>query len=197
MKTFACACLALFAAAIAAHADLVDFEAFADSELLTNQVPGLTFANTVVFTSGVSLNELEFPPHSGINVASDYFAPITLAFAPPVVSVGGYFTYVEPLTLSGFDASGHVVATATSLFSSNDALFGDPGSSPNEFIGIAFASGISSITAAADPNGGSFTLDDLTYQPQGGAPPVPEPSSVCLLLVVLACSFGVLRLTRN
>jgi hypothetical protein len=88
---------------------------------------------------------------------------------------------------------GDTAATATSLFSDNDALFGDPGSSPNEFIQIAFGGGFSSVTAEADPNGGSFTLDDLTYQPVGASSPVPEPSSFWLLPVMLVSLLGFRR----
>ena len=115
----------------------IDFEGVPDSTILTNQNSGLTFTNTIVLTSGISLNEFEFPPHSGVNVASDNGAPITIGFSSPITSFSGYFTYIEPLTLAGFDTADVEVISAASLFSSNDALFGDPGSSPNEFIQVA------------------------------------------------------------
>src|SRR5258707_9878441 len=89
-----------------ARADTVflNFESLVDSDIVTNQFSGLTFQNTIVLTSGTSLNEFEFPPHSGSNVVSDNNGPITIVFASPIVSFSGYFTYAEPLALTGFDA---------------------------------------------------------------------------------------------
>ena len=184
------AVLVLLAAAGPAclKADIVtiDFETFpdstpvADSTSIATQYPGLTFTNTTVITAGISLNEFEFPPHSGSNVAFDDGGPIAVAFASPILSFGGYFTYAEPLTLLAFDASSTQVAAAASLFSNNEALSGDLGSSPNEFLQVSFASGFSSVTITGDPAGGSFVMDDMTYvTPTTG---VPEPGSIFLLL---------------
>jgi hypothetical protein len=160
---------------------VLDFEGFPDSTILTSQYAGLTFTNAIILTAGVSLNEFEFPPHSGVNVASDNGGPISISFDNPILSFSGYFTYLEPLTLVGFDALDNQVASAMSAFSSNDALFGDPGSSPNEFLQLAFAGGISSVTIAGDPAGGSFVMDDVTYTSQ-----VPEPSSRDLTMIAFA-----------
>jgi hypothetical protein len=55
------------------------------------------------------------------------------------------------------------------------ALSGDPGSSPNEFLTFAWASGISRVVIAGDLGGTSFTMDDLS------ATPVPEPGTLLLL----------------
>jgi hypothetical protein len=159
----------------------IDFEAFPDGTSITTQFPGLTFTNTTVITAGIGLNELEFPPHSGINVAFDDSGPISIAFASPISSFSGYFTYVEPLTLAAFGATNDQVATVTSLFSSNDALFGDPGSSPNEFLQMSSLIGISSVTITGDPGGSSFVLDDISYTAQ-----TPEPSYLALILVGFA-----------
>jgi hypothetical protein len=163
-----------------AQATTVDFEGFPDSTILTTQYPGLTFSNTIILTSGISLNEFEFPPDSGVNVASDNNGPITIDFSTPITNFSGYFTYLEPLTIDGFDASDTEVATAASAFSSNDALFGDPGSSPNEFIDLSFAGGMSSVTITGDPNGGSLTMDDISYTTA-----TPEPKVLLLPLIAL------------
>jgi hypothetical protein len=157
---------------------IIDFESLNDGDLVTNQYPGLTFSNTIVLSAGISLNEFEFPPHSGTNVVSDNGGPISIVFAIPVLSFSGYFTYVEPLTLAGFDALNSQVASATSAFSSNDAIFGDPGSSPNELLQISAAGGISSLTITGDPLGGSFVMDDVTY----ATADVLEPGSTFLFL---------------
>jgi hypothetical protein len=162
---------------------LPDGTPIADGTPLTTQFPTLTFTNATVITAGISLNEFEFPPHSGTNVAFDDGGPISVAFASPVLSFGGFFTYLEPITLTAFDVTGTKVASALSAFSTNDALYGDPGSSPNEFLSVAFSGGVADVTIMGDIGGSSFTMDDLTYNSA-----VPEPCSAVLLLSGLALS---------
>jgi len=181
---FVLTAVALTVAAPGAQADTtLNFEGFPDSTILTTQYPGLTFTNAIILTAGISLNEFNFPPHSGVNVVSDNNAPMTIDFSTPTASFSGYFTYLEPLTIDAFNASDTEVATAPSMFSSNTAClggppcFGDPGSSPNEFIDLGFAGGISSVTITGDPLGGSFTMDDMSYTPG-----VPEPNTRVIIL---------------
>ena len=69
---------------------VIDFDAFSDSTVLSNQIPGLAFLNLIVLKAGVSLSEFDFPPKSGLNVISDYNAPITISFLAPVSSVSGF-----------------------------------------------------------------------------------------------------------
>jgi len=170
----------LLGATTRANATTVDFEGLPDGAVLTTQVPGLTFSNTIVLSAGLSLNDFEFPPHSGVNVASDAGGPISIAFAVPVASVGGAFTYTTQLTLTGFDGADQLIGQTSSLFSNNLALSGAVGSSPNEWLQIAFAGGISRLVISGDAAGGSFTLDDLTFAN------VPEPGTLGLLLPGLA-----------
>jgi hypothetical protein len=161
----------------------LSFEGFPDSTVLTSQYAGVSFVNTVIFSAGISLNEFEFPPHSGVNVASDNGGPISISFASPILSFAGYFTYVEPLILRAFNAADVQVASAVSTFSTNDALFGDSGSSPNELLQVLFADCISRVTITGDPFGGSFAMDDATITMTTS---VPEPSSTLLLLASVA-----------
>lgn len=107
---------------------------------------------------------------------------MSLSFSTPVSSFSGYFTYTEPLTLEAFDAANTLLASATSAFSENFASCSGPGCdpSPNEFIQVSAATGISEITITGDPLGGSFTLDNATLTPLS-TPAVPEPSSWFLL----------------
>jgi hypothetical protein len=169
-----------------ANIRVVDFESFSSLESITNQIPGLTFTNATVLTAGISLNEIEFPPHSGSNVVFDDGGPMTITFGSPTDVVGGYFNYTEPFTLTAFDASDTQVAMANSLFSSNDALFGDTGSSPNEYISVFWASGISSVVLEAVPGGSSFTLDDLSYNAATPEPSYAALASIGLLTLVAA-----------
>jgi hypothetical protein len=164
---------------------VVDFESFPDSTQLTTQIPGLTFSDATVITAGITLNEFEFPPHSGTNVAFDDGGPMSIVFSTPEASVGAFFTYGATLTFQAFNSSNTLLATVHSAFSNNEALSGDPGSSPNEFLSAVFP-GISSVTITGGPGGGSFTIDDLTLTP---TTPVPEPST--LLLLGLAVAFLV------
>lgn len=163
----------------------IDFESLSDGTAVTNQFPGLVFSNTTVLTAGISLNEFEFPPHSGSNVVFDDGGPIEIRFLSPVLSFGGYFTYLAPLTLTAFDALANQVASANSVYSSNLNLSGDPGSSANEFLQVSFADGISLVSIAADPSGASFTLDDAVSSS------VPEPATALLLLLSGAMLFAV------
>jgi hypothetical protein len=170
---------------LAAHLPLVggtvtlDFEGFPDGTVLTTQYPGLTFTNTIILTAGTSLNEFEFPPRDGVNLASDNNGAMSISFASPILSFAGYFTYTEPLSIQAFDGASVRVASTASLFSKNFVSSGNP---PNEFLTVGFASGISSVTITGDPAGGSFTLDDATINTGTS---VPEPGSALLLFSAL------------
>ena len=171
----------------------ITFEAFADGDALTNQIAGLTFANTFVLSAGVSLNESEYPPHSGSNVVVDAGGAITVTFAIPVAAVSGFFTYCAPLSFSAFDSTNALIGTAASSFNSNTGLSGDAGSSPNEFLSLLSPLGIASIVILGDPAGSSFTLDDLTVTPFADATPVPEPSTLMLLGLGVAAACRRIR----
>ena len=171
--------LAVVPSLLLASPIVITFDTLSDSDAITNQFPGLTFSDAVILTSGVSLNEFEFPPFSGENVASDAGGPMTIDFAQPISDFGGYFTYSVPLVLKAFDSTNVFLGSASSLFSSNELLSGDVGSSPNELLQLALSS-ISRVTITGGEFGGSFTLDNLTYT-QSEA--VPEPGTFGLVLL--------------
>ena len=172
-------------------AAIIDFESLSDSDTVTNQYSGLSFTNAITLSSGISLNELEFPPHSGTNVVSDNGGFLTIDFSSPVSSFGGFFTYAEALTIKAFDSSNNLVASTSSLFTNNLALSGTAGSSPNEFLSVIFSGGISEIIIAGNPTGGSFVLDDLTYIAPT-AVPIP-PSGLLLLFGLFQMAFQFVR----
>lgn len=192
MKTFIVCLLTigLLAGGQPAAAVTLNFEGLNDLDSVTSQFAGLTFANTIALVSGAaggSLNELEFPPHSGVTVVSDDSGAITITFDSPVASVSGFFTYSAALTITAFDALLAAIDTATSAFGSNTAASGDAGSTPNELLSVAAVSGIASLTIEGAADGGSFVLDDLTFVPLA----VPEPRMLGSLLCATAALLAV------
>ena len=186
--------LLVYSVTVLAAPVTIDFEAFSDSQSLTNQIAGVTFRNATVLSAGISLNELDFPPHSGANVIVDDGSPLSISFGAPVLSIQGFFTYTIDVLMRAFDVGGNVVASATSLFQSNLADIGDPGSSPNELISVAFASGISRVEIQGDTAGLSFVMDDLTYRAGGpGGGTTPEPGTLTLLLIA---AFALIKYVR-
>jgi hypothetical protein len=133
-----------------------------DSTIVTNQYAGATFVNAIILTAGITLNEFEFPPHAGSNVASDNGGPTTISFASPLRSFGGYFTYGVPLSIQALGSSNSVIASTSSAYSNNEALSGVSGSHPNELLQVGSATGIHSIVITGRAQGASFTMDDVT-----------------------------------
>lgn len=170
-------------------ATVVDFEGLPDGTWLGAQIATVEFTNAVVLTAGVGLNELEFPPLSGSNVAVDDAGPMTLSFSTPVQTLVLFATYGVPLQMAAFDHNGGtLLAQAGSLFSSNVVGSGDAGSSPNERFELTVPGGFTFVRITGAPDGSSFVIDDLTLTP------VPEPSSAVLLL--LGCSLVFLLRRR-
>ena len=181
----------LVTASLASAATItLNFENLTDGTVLTNQYSGLQFTNTAIWTAGLTLNEINFPPHSGTNVAADATGPITILFSTPVLNISAYFTYSSALTLNAFDALHQSVGTTTSAFTANFVSSGNPA---NELLQLAFAGGISSVTITGSARGSSFVLDDLTLTTPGTTGTItPEPSFVLLvpLMVLLLALTG-------
>ena len=154
----------------------IDFESFSDFEPVTNQIPGVTFSNTTALQAGVSLNEFEFPPASGSIAAFDDFGPMELIFDMPITDFFGRFTYTTKINLLAYDSSNLLVDSVMSMFDSNLALSGDPGSAPSETLGVSSLTGISRVVIQGDLSGGSFVGDDFR------ADAIPEPGTLPLLL---------------
>ena len=167
-----CALLLAFAPRLSAAPILVDFEGIADSTSVDNLIPELTFSNAVALQAGVSLNELDFPPVSGSTVVFDAGGPMRIDFSAPIDLFSGYFTYVAPLVIQAFDSGGGLLGSVSSAFGNNTTSFGG---APNELLTLSLA-GTAFVTISGDPFGGSFTLDDVSYQSvESGVAPVPEP----------------------
>lgn len=178
------ACAFALCAAGPTVATTIDFDSFGDGTVLTNQVLGLNFGHTIVLVAGVSLNEAEFPPKSGVAVISDLGGPLSIDFASPVASVFAYFTYTQTMTLRVFDSAANEIGSAVSLFNNNAALSGSPGSAPNELLGVLATPGIVRAVFTGAPSGGSFALDDLSFSADVGRAPEPPSLALCALALV-------------
>jgi hypothetical protein len=181
VAAFLCAA-ALASTKVNASPVVIDFESLLDGTTVTT-IEGVSFSNAVAYQAGLSLNDGEFPPHSGSVAVSDEGGPMTLLFSTPVTKVGAFLTYVVPVTLSAWNALDVFLGSTASSFSINTVSAGDPGSSPNEFLSLAFADGIAKLTVSGDAGGGSFVLDDLTFATPRA---VPEPATVALMAIGLA-----------
>ena len=167
--------------ATASNAALLTFEELGDTDPLTSQYDGLTFSNALIVGVGGALNEYEFPPRSGSKAVVDDGQPILIEFANPITSFDGYFTYTARLTATALSDSFETLATVQSAFVSNSLLSGDPGSAPNEFLGLSLSEPARYIKLEGASEGYSFVLDDMSYEVSA----VPEPSSSALLLLGL------------
>jgi hypothetical protein len=67
-----------------------------------------------------------------------------------------------PLTLQALDSSNHLLFSAASAFSNNEALSGVSGSHPNELLLVNSSTGIYKIVIAGSSQGTSLTIDDVT-----------------------------------
>ena len=187
---------ALFVVSASASASPItlNFDGLGDFDLLTNQFPGLTFSNAVALTSGTSLNEFDFPPRSGTNVVVDNDGPMSINFAASVYSLTGYFTYSSPVTLTAFDADNNILGSVTSSLLENFVSSNTP--NPNEYLSFESFVGIRSVTFAGSAFGGSFVLDDLTYDDERSTARVPEPTSLAVVLVGSALALVARRRRR-
>jgi hypothetical protein len=169
------------------RAATINFDSLADSIVITNQFAGsgAVFQNTIVLTAGLGLNEIEFPPHSGTNVAADNGGPISVTFSTPQTAVSAYLTYTAPITISAFDLSNNSLGSVSSP-SGCPANFTSSGCTPNLFLELVGIGPISTVTITGNSTGGSFVMDDLTFSS------VPEPFSTSLVFV----GFGVLFAAR-
>ncbi len=174
-------CLAILSPP-ALGADTVTFEPFDDDTPLSGQIGGLHFQNAVVLKAQFSLNEIDFPPHSGTNAAVNEGGDLALALLAPAQAVSGFVTYAQPLTILARQSDGTTL-TWTSAYASNlGGGDGAPGSVPNEPFTFSSAIGIVALTfdglAAVDD---SLALDDLSI-----ASAIPEPAGALLALAGVA-----------
>ena len=140
---------------------LLNFESLNDGDLVTTQFTGVTFSNAQTLTAGFSLDDLEYPAHSGKNVITDNSGPIALIFSSPISAFSGYFTHSKAITVAAFNGGGTQVAV-TSSSHDNAAVSGD-GTPPNELLSLS-ATSIAKVVITGNATGNSVVADDLSYQ---------------------------------
>ncbi len=163
-----------------AQATLVTFEGLSDNLSLSNEVPGLIFNGATVLTAGISLNEFDFPPKSGDNVASALSGLLEITFSDLMDTVSGYFSYTSPLTLSIYNTGGDLLASTQSAGANNLGS--------NELISLS-SHGIALLRINSNDH---FTLDDLSYNTTS----IPEPATT-VLLSIGAIAIGMIGRTRR
>lgn len=168
--------LCLLLAPSPGSATVIDFESLPDSVAVTSQfaAQGVTFENAVALTAGFSLNEVDFPPHSGLRVVGDDGnGPLRFTFAAPVDQFSAWFTFGSGFTVSGFDGMGALLGSFSSMATSN------LGTSDLFIFNFNDASRID--ISPAFP--ATLVMDDLTFVlDQEG---LPEPGTLGLLGVGL------------
>jgi hypothetical protein len=154
----------MFATTVLQAQTSITFDTLNDGDLVTTQYSGVTFSNAQILKSGFSLNDLDFPAHSGSNAITDASGPISIVFSAPVSTFSGYFTHVKPITVTAFDGGGNQLATTTS--SKNNAAISGDGSVPNELLSLA-AGSIAKVVITGTLSGNSVVADDLSYSGSG------------------------------
>lgn len=162
------------------QAALVDFEAFNDGALLVSEVPGLTVSGGTVLSAGIGLNELDFPPTSGVNVLAALSGPLSLDFGAPTMA-SAYMAAGDQLSISAFDEFGQLLATYDTPFAAN---LGAPQLFDFGWVGASRYS-LQSMQA--------FVIDDLIFAAATG---IPEPSSLALSVAPLSALAWVLLRRR-
>jgi hypothetical protein len=152
----------------------IDFEGFTNNAVVGNfyqgDPGGPVFQNAIILQSP-NYNFVDYPPHSGTNVAYSGTANnIEVDFSSLVSDVSLFYTStINGLFIDAYDSSNHLI----------QQVFGGTNFAINSLLANN-VSGIAKVIIHDDGN--FFTIDDLSYNTSSS---VPEVSSVSLLITVL------------
>ena len=148
----------------------VDFENLNNYDVVGNfyNYLGVEFVGAVVLGQGESLNYLQFPPHSGVNVVydyPDYIEPgkITIIFDSNVAGyvnrVGGYITGNRNVSMTAYDDNGYIIDSVET----GGANCCDIGT-PNKLLEITTSTNISTVVFFnGGERGNTYTVDDFFF----------------------------------
>jgi hypothetical protein len=154
----------------------INFDGLPDSTAVgdTYASAGIHFAHGIALTAGVSLNEIQFPPHSGTGVLADGGSTIVITFDSAASGISAYFAHLNQLTFTAFDAGGGLLGTYSSPLTSFTG--------GTEQIGLGF-SGVSELDISAQTPS-TYMLDDLSFQTGATPSGVPDSGSTLTLLAM-------------
>ncbi len=170
-------CISSLLFSLPALAVTIDFETLPDLSPVNDfySALGVHFQNSISLTAGFSLNEIDYPPSSGVMAIGDDNAPIRITFDNPASNIFANFTYGSKLTFTVFDDHGSLIGSYT------NPAFSNLGST--EIISLGF-SGVGSLIIAGEVNN-SFIMDDFSF--------VPIPPAV----ILFGSGLGILALYRR
>jgi len=151
------------------------FEGIGNGQDIGTFYPGVEFTNAIALVAGGSLDAAEFPPPSGVTVATSADIPMEIRLESPVNDFSARFTHTDPLTVV-FTLNEGVLGTVSTQFDDNLALSGDPGSHPNETLSFHSDVGFKSIFFDAF---GAWVIDDVSFADPPAA--ALEPGACALL----------------
>jgi len=183
---------ALLAFASARSADAapvtIDFEALANLEVLTSQFAAdqVVFGNLIVLESFSTLNEIDFPPSSGVHAVSGFAGgPVLVDFLQPASLFSVQLTTSDSALVQAFGAGDVLLdsqVVSANLGSHTQVAFLH-GSSDIEYVAIA---------SQLSGNAFFLTLDDVVFDTDGVVP-IPEPSGLLMPVSGLALISLALR----
>jgi len=166
---------AISSAACAAPVTL-DFESLPDLRSVTTEYAalGLTVQGGFSLTAGFSLNEVDFPPHSGQKVLGNETNsnPLALMFATPTDALSAWFTHGAALSITSYAADGSLLGTVVSASNSNFRR--------SELIDFGYANASQVLISSTD----YYVLDDLSFDSHAA----PEPAGTALVALALAAA---------
>lgn len=155
----------------------IGFEGYMDSYALTDEIAGVSFSGGTVLTAGVGLNEIDYPPTSGLNVLAALSGSLTVKSNVPISFVAANFTFADTLTFTGFDIDMNTLFSLQTPSTSN--------------LGFSYQFDYTQPTLSSfvvtTQDGTPFTMDDLTLT---GATAVPEPGTLALVILGFPAFFA-------
>lgn len=184
------AVLGLLLAPCCAYATDIDFETIADQVAVGNSyaADGVIFNNALSLTAGFSLNEFDYPPHSGVRAVGDSGGPMEMVFTNPITAFSGWFTWAAPIELDIYLDNNFTLFLGSIITTSDNLGF-------SQQVGLIDLAGTfqSIRILELDPSSQGMIMDDLSFTP--AETPVPEPST--LVLLGTACAAALSRLRRS